>query len=134
MPRRVGGTFVLPRSSILSNMRFATAILSALLLAQSAALRSGVLCEQATQRAAAAPHSGHSDDSRGKPAHHAPAQHHAPGDAMHCGLMANCSAVSIAGVGTAFVPSAPSPIHALPAREFAPRSVSTAPEPPPPKA
>ena len=115
-------------------MRFATAILSAFLLLQSGALRSGVLCGQATRLAVAVPHSGDSGDSHGKPAHHAPVQHHSPVDAMHCGLMANCSVVSIAGLRTVSMPSAPSSTVALPAREIAPRSISTAPEPPPPKA
>ena len=115
-------------------MRRSVAILAAFLLVQSAALRSGILCEQAIAQAPVTLHGGQPGHSHGAPAQPSPTQHHSQSDATHCGLMVNCGVVSIAAPSAESVTSARSATVALPIRAVAPHSFSKAPEPPPPKA
>ena len=118
------------RGTIASIMRRTSAVLAALLLVQATALSTGTLCDVL---ATATSVEARAHDMPGMP-QSSGHDHRSDGAPAHCALMATCSMMSV-GAPLARVAPATTLLEQVPAaRQFAPRSVLAAPEPPPPKA
>ena len=118
------------RGTIASIMRRTFALVAALSLVQATASSAGTFCNLPAT-ATTVPAHAHGMPGMPQSSGH---DHRTDGAPAHCALMASCSMMTV-GTLVARVAPARTLLERVPAaRQFAPRSVHAAPEPPPPKA
>ena len=129
-PSDCAGTFVAPRGVIASMMHRIVAVVAALSLVQATALSAGTFCNLPAT-ATTVPAHAHGMPGMPQSSGH---DHRTDGAPAHCALMASCSMMTVGTLVARVAPATGLHEQVPAARQFAPRSVHAAPEPPPPKA